>query len=517
MPTLSLDDLYLLDDTHVKTKVNATFLEQIRNSPSVKPVFFSGAAPAPAPANAGFVDGLAVAMACSSIASSSLFGFSKCINAGAAQNYWQSRLTDSVPEAVAEGQKLYEWAFPDHCKSAASNFRHYLDNPAGRWGAQLADHVTTPQFITVQILKVLAQPNWLSHLNLVFYKIKKLDAAQLDRVKTAWTRAYPDKGIIDTWEKRTFIPAANFATVPTQFIGEVNAAISAKSQIGVVDEFITDFVDPPPGAFGSRVTPRPPPRKITKNKMAYGAAVQQFLNGAPNRMGFFTNARPANEVLEDQPAACFAAGTRVLLEGGVTAAIEEVRCGDVVVSRDGVLSWQSPERVVTELPEPDVIYGIDDGVTQDEPFFSAGHLFWTAEGWKAIDPAIARMENPWRQIGALGIGDTVYRWAAGRYEEVRIEGFTQAVVPAGTRLYGLHLVEGPPSYHANGYLVGMNYPQFTVGRLTEGFARLSDAERAHLRQCLTEAMPLLRYSVGPFLESALRLALDGSAWIRPEL
>jgi hypothetical protein len=46
---------------------------------------------------------------------------------------------------------------------------------------------------------------------------------------------------------------------------------------------------------------------------------------------------------------------------------------------------------------------------------------------------------------------------------------TSRILDLGTKLYDLHLLDGHRSYHANGYVVAMNYLQITEHRLREGF------------------------------------------------
>ena len=497
MPQLSLQDLYSLNDKEVTSTVTSTFIQQLKNSPSVRGVFFGSEPGAPAPHNSDFVDRIATSMVCSSIAKSSLYGFAKCVNAGVADGYWKGKLIDTNADAVAEGQALYQWAFPDRCKSPNATFRDYLNDKNGNWGKQLADKVISAPFMTKEILEVLALPNWLAEMNVIFYKIQQLDGSQVAPVLAKWTAAYADRKITNTWNTKTFVPAGNFQTVPEQFIGQVNGAIMVRSVIG---RTLTPGQGGPSGSAGR-----------SWDRYGFGVAVQGFLGGRPAQLGLTTGQSPDND--PDKGAGCFVAGTRVQLADGRAIAIEEVREGDAVVGRGGAVSVQTDERVILELEDGEIIYGIDDGANREEPFFSAGHQFWTQEGWKAIDPEIARMENPHREVQELKPGDVVFRLRAADpivYDEVRIRDFTRGYLPPGGRLYGLHLVDGPHSYHANGYLVAMNYPQFTVQRLAQGFARLSDAERRHLERCLTDAMPLLRRSVGPFIETALRRALAAS-------
>lgn len=129
-------------------------------------------------------------------------------------------------------------------------------------------------------------------------------------------------------------------------------------------------------------------------------------------------------------------------------------------------------------------YIVDD----EEPFFTAGHVFFTTSGPKAVDPELAMMENPWANVGRLSVGHILYRLAEdGRdYEQVLVESITGRQIPEVTSVYGVHLREGRRSYHANRYLVAVNYPEVTllylrIQLLLRVLMILSDHYQEHLQ------------------------------------
>ena len=499
--TLSTQGLLALPDAAVTAAVTSQFTAQLKCSPSVKGYFFD-ATDSVNPQDPTFVDNLAVAFVCSAIARSSLYGFAATVNMAAADSYWQTNLADTSAPAVAEGQALYGWAFPDYCKADGVSFRDYMnDDPTG-WAQKLTQYVTTAPFIDTMVNKIFADPGWLDQLNLILYKIQRLDPNSATDAVAVWQKAYPDKGIVQNWENRNFIPEANFTEIPDQFLAAVNL------QIAQVYTYTQQPADTGAGGWSQPV---------------YGWLVAyQFLgvqppypdmdwnqNSAPRRLGFLSGAGPAN-LGQSSPLSCFVAGTLVHLADGRRVSIESIGKGDRVLTQDGGVAFQSRETVVIEVAEDTPIFGFDDGTSKTDAFFSAGHLFWTAEGWKALDPHTALVENPDRHIGQLKEGDRVFRLESTdplSYEEVVIAGFTKGVLPAGGKLFGLHLLDGARSYHADGYLAGMNYPVITKKRLVDGCRRLTGSELKILEQHLRPVMPLLNVVAGPFVESALHEVL----------
>ena len=324
------------------------------------------------------------------------------------------------------------------------------------------------------------ETDWQHKTLLTLYKLNLLDNEVCARVHTTWTaRGIP--GIEGDWNQRIYAYNPDFRN--DEYINEVNAAIAQ----------VTTERDPGHGHGTSH------------SWTTYGRAVQDFVNGKATAIGLATGTQPDNSHESSPGKGCFIAGTMVLLASGASKRIEEVAEGDVVVAQNGEKSERSDEFVRLELDEPLTIYGFNDVA----PFFSAGHLFWTDEGWKAIDPSIALEENPTgRTIRRLTIGDIVHRViSVDPFCYVRIERFTTRTLDAGNAIYGLHLL-GARSYHVNGFCVAMNYPLITAKRLMDGFAKLTDEERRLVAHQLEPILPLLSKAIGSFVDAPLRRALQ---------
>ena len=71
------------------------------------------------------------------------------------------------------------------------------------------------------------------------------------------------------------------------------------------------------------------------------------------------------------------------------------------------------------------------------------------------------MENPWADVGRLLPGHIVYRLAkdGDRYDQVPVIRINSHQMRDASEAYGVHLRDGHRSYHANGYLVMVNYPE----------------------------------------------------------
>ncbi|HZO71124.1 MAG TPA: hypothetical protein VFB60_02915 [Ktedonobacteraceae bacterium] len=474
--SLSVDNLYELKDEEVKRTVIATFLAQLENAGPVKKVFFEHERPpALGPQNGEFVENVVSALVASAISRSSLYDFNRTVDQGRADSYWQQALRSDT--ATRAGQALYEWAFPEYCRGGGHTFREYLNDRPESWGQQFATYVSTNPFVNVTMNKLISgEANWLERLNLVLYKIHRLHSPSLPAVLSVWQHAYPDKGVVQMWQSYNYVPAPAFHN--DEFMGQVATAINVREIASSYDEFGTTYY-------------------------VYGGAVWRFLSGRPKALGLTTGQHPNN--IRYPSIKGFVAGTPVQLADGRRVPIESVKQGDVVLARDGATGTRSDESVVARLASDTIIYGIND----DEPFFGPGRLFWTDEGWKALEPAIGREENPSRQIGKLQEGDVVFRLVQHEppcYEQVKIQCFSRRVLPAGALLYGLHLEEAR-SYHAHGFCVGMNYPVITEQRLSAGLSKLSHEERRFLARQLKPALPLLAKAIGNFIEGPLQRTL----------
>ena len=174
---------------------------------------------------------------------------------------------------------------------------------------------------------------------------------------------------------------------------------------------------------------------------------------------------------------CFSAGTMITLASGEEMAIENQRAGLKVISSAGEVTTMTNQLVENAGGE---IFGING----EEPFATPNHPFWTTDGWKSLEPEAAKEENPDINYGVLQIGDTVFRIAQTdplMYEPIKISQFTFTTISEPT--YGLHL-NGPQSYHANGYAVAANYPILTKKRVQDGMKKLDEGEKDGLMSAI---------------------------------
>jgi len=155
-------------------------------------------------------------------------------------------------------------------------------------------------------------------------------------------------------------------------------------------------------------------------------------------------------------------------------------CNYVLTAAKGIVS---DEQVIAVTGEPGssqtcFLYGFND----ERPFFTPGHIFFTKAGPKAINPVAARQENPEIHVQQLLAGDVLFRLSHNPkqvYEQVLVHNLTMKKADSGA-VYGLHFRRGHRghcTYHANGYLVGLNYAETTIKRLRENFADLSVKEQ----------------------------------------
>lgn len=271
MTTLSVENLYDLADDDVVSQVGPAFTTQLELSPSVHSTFFASTNAAwPGPAGDDWTDSVAAALACSAISRSTLYKFSQVVDGNASDAWWKGQLAGA--RGLAASRALYDWAFPDLCTDGSgTTFTAYLTNNPASWAANLAAHLTTPQFINNDLDKLIAgQPNWLDKINLSYYKLHRLDPAQETAVVTAWTAAYPQA--IEQWQTDNYL-ATLFS--PDAWVGAVNAAISVPTTINVTGSGGSGF------GWNSDVT-------------TYGDAVVNFLWGKPASLGLRIPGDPDN-------------------------------------------------------------------------------------------------------------------------------------------------------------------------------------------------------------------------------
>ncbi|RMJ13445.1 hypothetical protein CDV36_006873 [Fusarium kuroshium] len=206
---------------------------------------------------------------------------------------------------------------------------------------------------------------------------------------------------------------------------------------------------------------------------------EPYMNGNVNLNNMTETKQPEGEYLTPPIMSCFIAGTRVETLSG-SKAIEDLTEGVQVLTRaDGAKQWER----------------------------RAGHPFYTTTGLRAIDPETDRQENPWLEVGQLKPGHVLFRLNAEKeYELETIKPINSSRSDVSS-VYGVHLREGFRSYHANGYLVAINYPEITAVSITRQLKTFPPAERAAMIQSIGVLKPLFeRFGAGTVMDKLIKEA-----------
>jgi hypothetical protein len=259
--TPSVDSLYQMSDSNVKDAVQTTVQSQIGQAPAVS-LFFPNAGPDTSPVPS-WNSKVAVGLVCSSIGSTSLYGFDQTINQSAANAFWQNLLSDTNTDAITTSQTLYDSYFPLLCVDDSANpfplpFMFYLaDEGDSHWGSQLSDYLQDSAFINTTMLKIVADdPNYLQTLNLALYKLHLLDDSLVTGVVNTWTSAAPSAGIVANWQAYSYLPATMFQ--PDGFLAEVDTQINVvthrllgySGQMTIFGENVVEFLLGVPSDYG---------------------------------------------------------------------------------------------------------------------------------------------------------------------------------------------------------------------------------------------------------------------------
>ena len=221
------------------------------------------------------------------------------------------------------------------------------------------------------------------------------------------------------------------------------------------------------------------------------------------------------EVGRSGGSSCFVPGTMVLTDRG-DQAIELLEENTLVLTRahTGEYGLKSDEEV--RLPtHGGTVFAC--GFNDERAFFTANHVFMTTSGKRAVDPDSARHENPWLEVGELRVGHTLLRTVDGtNYQEYRIESIHVEEVECDA-VYGIHLREGLRSYHANGFLVHLNYPEITIKSIADMLREIPATEQVKMLKQLEELQPILsRFGQGTVLQ-LLRAELANSGGVRHKI
>jgi len=213
---------------------------------------------------------------------------------------------------------------------------------------------------------------------------------------------------------------------------------------------------------------------------------------------------------------CFRAGTMVWTRGGQKL-IEELQENDDVLTRvdTGEYGICSNEKV--RIPTSGTVQLF--GINSSDAFFTANHVFYTTTGLRAIDPIAAQRENPWLQVGTLKIGHILFRTSDGAaYERVPVERLEGSQVECD-HIYGVHLRSGLRSYHANGYLVHLNYPEITIASVAKLLQAIPSEQRLKFLGHIKELEPVFAKFGAGFVSDLLSQELsspDLLASMRPK-
>lgn len=193
-------------------------------------------------------------------------------------------------------------------------------------------------------------------------------------------------------------------------------------------------------------------------------------------------------------AGCFIEGAMVWTSQGEIP-IDELQENDRILTRANSRQFgvKSDEIVANPTGGRAIFWGFND----DKVFFTAGHVFHTTTGHRAIDPLAAKRENPWLEVGKLRVGHTLFRTKDGEsYEHVTIKRLHSQSKQC-EHVWGIHLREGLRSYHANGYLVRLNYPEITVKSIADIIKTLPKEQTVAIMGAIKELKPIFeRFGAG---------------------
>ena len=194
------------------------------------------------------------------------------------------------------------------------------------------------------------------------------------------------------------------------------------------------------------------------------------------------------------PQGCFWHGTTVLVAKDTSAEIKDLREGQKDITRAGghLQHGTCSDEVVAVPTHCEGRHALLFGFNEMAPFFSANHGFYTTTGLRAIDPAGAKVDNPWLEVGPLQVGHHLLHTLSGsEYQRIPIKTITSETADSDY-IYGIHLREGLRSYHANGFLVHLNYPEITIKSMSNVLASFDSSQRFKLLANMRELGPLFK-------------------------
>ncbi len=145
----------------------------------------------------------------------------------------------------------------------------------------------------------------------------------------------------------------------------------------------------------------------------------------------------------------FAPGTAIIMNGGMSRAIERLKVGDRVVGFDG-----GSNRVVginRRLISNELLYAPDD----TSPFMTSDHPLLTITGWKSFSPKGSLKLVPELSVSRLQKGDILLKASMLKLTPILSHLYLRQIQvgfpPHSAYVYDLHL-DGDHTYYANGYV-----------------------------------------------------------------
>lgn len=288
-----------------------------------------------------------------------------------------------------------------------------------------------------------------------------------------------------TWSNNTLLQGPSFPDIGSQWSASWVADTYATDVANALIQVQTTENESSGMSIGPGGDPAPQPFIVK-----YGDSLWQWIVAQQNSgFGDIFQVHGTENSKEEVPSifsggGCFSPGTMIETSAGARP-IHSLHAGDRVLtcapSNFGILSSEKVVHDISPIVQANVelhmpLYGFNG----EEPFVSAGHVFFTVLGPKAIAPAMAVQDNPEINVGMLQRGDILLRLKGDRsgYEHITIKTIASTAATCST-IHGLHFPRGGDGgrYHANGYWVAENYPDITIQCLLSRYQELNPHER----------------------------------------
>ena len=495
---LTLEGLAGITDTELQTFVMEEFECMLIVDSSVKDLIDYLPSVSCTPCNHDFIEEVMAALFADRISQiADTYGFHDSIeNAGSA---WKTALENSASnsKAIAEAQNIYHSLY---CQKAGNKtqgviFQDYINDTQGNWKEVYEEYLKSNEFINeLWGKKETSITEFWACANSSLYKLARLEKNECPKT-TAPSNAV--SRVVDYWKKTGVALPQGFEwdelknlswLLRQQFTLVANIIGQDKSFTDLLDRNISRW------QAGYRVETE------SSYGAGYASSVQLEVHGEPilnwlqsSGKKYFTRPNKVYNETRHSPGSdehsCFTAGTMILLADGSQAPIEMLQGGEMLRTAFGGTAVHTGLRVISHLHGDYLLYGMElvnemGQICRIEPFVTAGHMFMTDHGWKAVIPEIAKEENPFCQAGRLARGDILYRMKedGNGYESLTLLRLLSRQACEGEAVYDVHIAGGEANYHANRFLVALNYPVYTARRLINAFEPVLAAHAVQPKQ-----------------------------------